>query len=78
MDNQGNRLGLSLYFQVISNARKIPILLRSMCFGYFNSAVPLMGPGSCCPLCAGVTRACYPFLNILLLRSEEFGGVFLF
>lgn len=55
MDNQGNRLGLSLYLQVISNARKIPILLRSIYFGYFTVPSPLMGSGSCCPLCAGVT-----------------------
>lgn len=32
MDNQGCSLGISLYFQVRSNARKIPILLRSLFF----------------------------------------------
>lgn len=39
MDNQGNRLGLSLYLQVISNARKIPILLRSLFFRIRNLAL---------------------------------------
>lgn len=59
-----------------SERNKIFILLRSIYFGYCDNPGPLMGPGSCSPLCAGVTRGLCPCLNILLLRSEEFGGVF--